>query len=272
MNKQQWLDYFSNLHKNTDLNLVDEFARVNGIEMKHREVLPAFFTGDIASKNKIVTISLNPKFQEITMYKTNKKIKSRSTRLEQNLPTEISNIQEEDFSEWFNICLDRYNYYLPTEKLHSVFTYLYKCFVPNSEWNANRGKKLGWLTNNMVNLDWCPYYSSQTPTFQVNGSVSELWNDNMKFIIKEINPRLVFIHGAPYRNLVENNSDINFDQPRIFDDLIARKRNNIKLYKGNEFFGIKVPVYYMSNSINEANLSANALRIYKHLKEQGLVD
>jgi hypothetical protein len=62
--KKALQEYFKQIHSNPEESLIEEFNQSKKTKLYYKEVFPCFFTGDINLKNKYVTISLNPKYDE----------------------------------------------------------------------------------------------------------------------------------------------------------------------------------------------------------------
>lgn len=255
MNREEWLNYFDGLHRTTDLNLVDEFALDTGFDLKHRSVLPTFFTGDITRKGKILLLSINPKYTPF------------ATELEQRLSEfEFENIQDVDYENWFDKCLQRFNYYQELDEgLHKTFYNFYKLLRPKSAWPSGNNKMkdvemLRFMQERVINVDWIPYYSQNANMLDFGNIpmnlrvLTDLWTEAVRSIIRFQNPQLVFLHGGSgsYQNFIEEFTDIKLSNSPIIKDLAARS-GSCMLYKGEKVFDSTTPVYYLTNNVLNLN-------------------
>jgi hypothetical protein len=254
-NRTDWLNYFSNLHRNTDLNLVDDFTLHTGFDLKHRNVLPTFFTGDIAGKGKIVLLSINPKY---TQY---------ATEAEQGLgEIDFEDIQDIDYRNWFNKCLQRFIYYQELDEgLHKTFYNFYKLLRPESEWPSGSNKMknvemLRFMQERVINIDWIPYYSQNASMIDLQRiperlkTLTETWTEAVKDIIQSQQPQFVFLHGGlgNYQGFIEEFTDIRLSNPPAIENLAVRS-GTCDLYKGGKVFGCTAPVYYLTNNLLNLN-------------------
>ncbi|HYD91583.1 MAG TPA: hypothetical protein VEA37_08880, partial [Flavobacterium sp.] len=149
MNRQLALNFCSSIHRQQDLGVIEQLSDNYNLNLVPRVTLPTFFTGDITAEcPRIVTISYNPAYREGV------------TEMEQGLDFPFNdNIQERNYVNWFENSL---NYFRNTPIIHNVFMNLAKCFIPE---NNRQNEKLvrNVLIQNIINLDWCPYYSRSFP-------------------------------------------------------------------------------------------------------------
>lgn len=257
--KIEWLHYLENIRANTDNRLLDEFAEQQGFGLnglKHREVLPTFFSGNIFNQGSIVVLSLNPRYNE------------EKTHDEQGIIDKTPN--SASFRIWFDRCLKGFE--APADQMHMVFYNCYKLFKnPAMPLGRRNPDAFAFMSDNVVNVDWCPYYSVTTPTFNtatMDKALRATWNEVLSRILRQVNPRFVFIHGAPFRSWLSDMTDIQLAEP-ILMKLLPKEK--VKLYRGNRIGETEVPVIYLDWFINRANANTNFERIREYLLSEGLL-
>ena len=108
-------------------------------------VRPCFFSGDIETPGKIVTVSLNPAYTP------------GATEEEQG---------NRGFKDWYSSCRSRFKQYGSDQEVHTIFKNLFKVIAPPEVWNTPEKRK--YLQDHLLNLDWCYYYSEKFPSFALN--------------------------------------------------------------------------------------------------------
>ncbi|MBN2077456.1 MAG: hypothetical protein JW838_00725 [Spirochaetes bacterium] len=230
-------DYCRSLHNNPPRKLLDKYniLQINpDNKLIYQNVFPCFFTGNIKKKNSIMTISLNPKFDGHTKHS-----------------------QCGNFNAWFDYCINRFDKYETEGEVHRVFKNLLKIFYSDQE--LKRSSKRQLLQENLVNIDWCYYYSKRFRTFKKkffndNGLIElyEKFNDNLDYFVKLIKPQCIFIHGK------------SFDD--VASEIITDMKNHGKKFKhGKRTYELKygfykktqIPIFYQTLFINSANKNIN---------------
>jgi hypothetical protein len=258
--REEWLEYFSKIHHETNLDVVDAFSittKMNrgSVQLKHREVLPTFFTGDILSDNqeRIVIISLNPAFGPGTID-------------EQGLNSLSGNIQRVKYDSWFDTCLRRFKLYQERgEDVHPAFYFPYKMIAPEGPRCNKRNDRemIEYLQKNVVNIDWCPYYSSKigaiNPQTIRNDRVRTLvdsWNQHINDLISFLNPSLIFVHGTSMAAWFEN---------YVFQRSIELQNLQAGQYKAQLKTGVlknsSIPVLYLTHFATRVNSTEVAIQI-----------
>lgn len=162
--------YLEEVYNNTSLDEIEKFNKSFKVDLS-KIAYSGFYWGDINLNSPIVVVSLNPKLD----------------------PKAKEEQQEENFKIWLEKCTKGFENYRDDKELHRIWHNLAKVFFSEEE------RKLGikkLFVENVVNLDWCYYYSSEFPTIQ-NISNNKLYNDfnvNLKKLITDyLKPRAVFI-------------------------------------------------------------------------------
>ena len=210
-------------------------------KLMYKELFPCFFTGNINKKNSYLTISLNPK-----------------------LDNQTRKDQRGDFNAWFDFCLNRFENYETESAVHFIFKNLLKLFFTDQEIKRSCKRKL--LQENLINIDWCPYYSKKFVTtgklfFEKNGIIElyEIFNKNLNEFIKFTKPRCIFIHGKSFDELANE----------IMPNVITKIELNHGDRPYEERYGYykktKIPVFYQTHFINRANKNENLEEIRKFI-------
>jgi hypothetical protein len=224
--------YFENLYLNPPTELINSFNSQKGTKLYYENVFPCFFTGNLDLKNPLVSISLNPKYDD-------------------NKPNE----QGDNFINWLDGCMNGFILYQNDKSLHSIWKYLVKVFF--SEEQRKTGiKEL--LQDNVVNIDWCYYYSWNFPTINLEdlmnskkNKIYKLFDDNLRKLISDIQPKVIFIHGKSLENWFNYNCD------NICHEVTLKHGNkSYKIFSGL-LQGMSVPVIYQEWFINRGNKIEN---------------
>lgn len=156
-----------------------------------QDLNPLFYFGNPRLKNPIVTVSLNPGLGE-------------NTYREQ---------QSFDLDDWFNICEKGTLNYDRDEEMHRVFKNTGKVLFGNEKWSITNSKR-ELFYENIVNLDFCPLYSTSFPSnFWDLGKKLEIepllnhWNGSLQFMISHLKPRMIFVHGSVHAQWLEKNTE-----------------------------------------------------------------
>jgi hypothetical protein len=196
----------------------------------NKNVRPCFFSGDIETKGKIVTISLNPKY---------------TTEYTENEQANMS------FVEWYDFCRFRFERY-ESPSIHKTFNKLFKAIAPTSLWQ-NIDKR-NYLQDNVVNIDWCFYFSQNFPTIDFDKMPEDLclnihkaWDENLNWLISKNNPRHIFAHGKSIQHWIAETSN---KTEHIME--IKSRRGNCSLLRG-EFMDTKIPIFYLTHSVINVN-------------------
>lgn len=235
-------DYFENLYQNGDTEALENFNS-NFTHLYHKETFPCFFTGDFNLSKPIVTISLNPK------YDIGKKEE-----------------QGDDFQNWLLGCSNGFAAYNSDKNLHLIWKNLSKVFFSNLERESSELHSL--LQKNVVNLDWCYYYSNRFPTLgikeldhPIRKRLYESFNANIRFLLRQLNPRLIFLHGKTLSFL--------FDELVSDHDTLHQFNHGSKSYK--VLFGfeseLRIPVIYQEWFINRGNKTANIASLNESIQQ-----
>ncbi len=234
--EKEFCEYFKDMDE--EGKILINTSNIN-IEFKNENIFPCFFTGNILSEKSIVTISLNPKYDEQT------------TRNEQG----------DDFNLWLDKCLSRFNNYKTDKSLHKIWKNLAKViFTDEERRNCLRSK----LQNKLVNLDWCFYYSKKFTTLAQNAEnqdVYELFDKNLNKLLKKINPKVIFAHGKSLNNWFRSNST---DIEEILE--LEHGSKTYKLFSGC-LNNLSIPVIYQEWFINRGNKNTNLEQVRKLLKQ-----
>ncbi len=206
----------------------------------NENVRPCFFSGDIETKGKVVTISLNPSYTP------------QVTEKEQ---------ANKNFDEWYEFCRFRFEQYKSDSAVHNVFKNLFKVIAPTEIWkNSDRRN---YLQAHLLNLDWCFYYSKQFPSnFKkmpevLRRNIFETWDKNLDWLIEISEPRYIFAHGRAIQNWISQNTT----ELEITIELENSRQQSCCLFEG-KFTNTKIPVYYLEHFINVVN-ETETLKLYK---------
>lgn len=219
-----------------------QFARKNDNYrlIVNENVRPCFFSGDIETKGKIVTGSLNPSY----------------TR--QNTEEEQAGM---NFAEWYEFCRFRFKRYESDSIIHSTFKNLFKVITPQTIWNTT--DKREYLQTNLLNLDWCFYYSKKFPSINFSNlpenlryNICETWEKNLNWLINISEPRYIFVHGKSIQNWVNRNTT----ELKCVMQLKNSRKQPCSLFEG-KFANTAIPVYYLEHFINVANETITLERI-----------
>jgi len=227
----------------------DELSRYNRLfkdrryHLHYKDVFPCFFTGDIEKKDQLLAISLNPRLDKTTW-----------------------NEQGNCFQDWMCLCNSRFTKYESDEEIPPVFKNILKVFFDPKEIKRHGKKAL--LQDNIVNIDWCFYYSSRFRSlgksfYEKHNIIGlyELFNNNIKFFVDQIKPRCIFVHGI--------SEDI------VTETMRKKGRKRITLWHGNRRYRVefgrygetKIPLIYQRWFINRGNKEENLTEIRNCIKE-----
>jgi hypothetical protein len=207
-------------------------------------VRACFFSGDIETPGKIVTISLNPAY------------KRGVTETEQNGMS---------FKEWYSHCRLRFNRYESDRRLHAIFKNLFKVIAPPEVWDTEGKRK--YLQDHLLNLDWCYYYSEQFPSVVLSKlesglqqSIRSEWDETLGWLIEVAQPRYIFAHGRAIKDWVKRSAD---DLKTVLQ-LENTQHKPCKLLEGN-LKGTAIPLYYLEHFINVVNQNSTLERISRYV-------
>lgn len=166
-------------------------------DFNYLELFPCFFTGDWNLENPITILSINPKLDK-------KSNKTPDPVLKKKLE------QGKEFNGWLKGCTNGFQEYLNHGRnLHSTWTCLYKVFNSGESDPIDRVK---FFQENVVNIDWCYYYSSEFPTinrsYKQPKELLELYDefdDNIDFLISQLKSKIIFAHGKSLSGWFEKN-------------------------------------------------------------------
>lgn len=207
-------------------------------------VRPCFFSGNLEKPGKVVTISLNPAYE----------------------PGKTETAQEgKSFSEWYKYCLFRFARYDADTEIHAVFKNLFKVIAPPEEWrNLNKRK---FLQENLVNLDWCYYYSRNFPSFTIRDLPQNLqvemkndFDETLLLMIEIAAPRRIFVHGQAISDWVH----------RSTSDLVSALElknsygKKCRLFEG-KLTDTTTHVYYLEHFINIVNRNSTLEKINRYI-------
>lgn len=211
------------------------------------QVRPCFFSGDIETPGKVVTISLNPAYTP------------QVTEAEQ---------AGMSFAEWYHYCRFRFNHYPSDAAMHTIFKNLFKVIAPPMLWSG--ADKRRYLQEHLLNLDWCWYYSEQFPSFALNKlpehlqhNIYDTWDTTMHWFIEQVAPRYIFVHGQAIQEWV-NRSTVDL---KLALQLKNSRQQPCKLFQGY-FVDTRIPLYYLEHFINVVNQNTTLERINHFVNEK----
>jgi len=215
-----------------------------------KQVRPCFFSGDIETPGKVVTISLNPAYSP------------QVTEAEQ---------AGMSFSDWYQHCRFRFARYGSDTAMHTIFKNLFKVIAPPTLWSS-ADKRL-YLQTHLLNLDWCCYYSEQFPSFALDKlpvglqrSIYDSWDTTLHWLIERAAPRYIFVHGQAMQAWV-NRSALELT-PAL--QLENSRHQPCRLFQG-VFTGTTIPLYYLEHFINIVNQNTTLERINAFVNEDNRV-
>lgn len=226
---EKQINYFENIYNNPPIELLKGFETKYNTNLYHSEVFPCFFTGNLSLKNPIVTISLNPKYD-------NGKEKE----------------QGDNFKTWVQNCEKGFERYKDDKSLHSIWKNLAKVFFSKEERNAGNDAVKKLLQKNVVNLDWCYYYSQNFPSIKsnVDNELFNLFNININKLIRDLNPKFIFVHGRALEFWFYNFCD------NINEELLLTHGSKYKVLSG-KLKNSNTPVFFQEWFINRGNAESN---------------
>ena len=213
----------------------------------NNQVRPCFFTGDVESGGKVVSISLNPAYTPGAT------------------EAEHAGI---DFKGWYRFCQNRFLEYERESEVHSIFKNLFKLIAPPATWNTV--DKREYLQENLLNLDWCCYYSENFSSFAVmrlpqdlRKLILETFDTTLSWLIEQSKPRYIFVHGRAMQSWVDRHAE-------DFEHAIMLQSNNgpCRLYMGR-YLNSSVRMYYLEHFINRANKNTTLKRLNQYLNNNG---
>lgn len=148
---------------------------------------PCPLTGNVELANPIVSVSLNPGWGNGTAQE---------------------HARFGSPEEWASFCVSRFPAYAQYgERLHHTFHHLHRVLLHDGQ-PASLERKLEDLDGNLINLDWCPFYS---PSFndprpgmtKYCPDLVEKWDGRILNTIKSLQPRRVFLHGKSQQALFD---------------------------------------------------------------------
>jgi len=240
------------LDSNPNWQLIDDYNRQFGTKQpKYRlivneQIRPCFFSGDVESTGKVVTISLNPAY------------KPGVTEVEQG---------EMDFEEWYRFCQNRFMEYERDEDVHLLFKNLFKLIAPPLSWKSI--DKREYLQSNLLNLDWCYYYSENFPSFDITKlpqslqqQIAESLDRTLSWLINQVSPRYIFVHGRAMQSWVEQHSE------DLEAGIQVRSSNGpCQLFQGR-YVNSSVRIYYLEHFINRANANTTLEQLNEYVNSE----
>lgn len=233
-------------------SLIDAFNAYFGAQnpkyqlIVNERVRPCFFSGDLETPGKIVTVSLNPAYTP------------QATEAEQ---------AGMDFAAWYNYCRFRFSQYQADTEVHTIFKNLFKVIAPPEIW-ATTNKRL-YLQTHLLNLDWCYYYSEQFPSIMLNKlppnlqeAIAATWDATLSLLMAIAQPRYIFIHGQPMRNWVLYNTT----NLQSVMQLENSRGQRCALWEG-DFLTTTIPVYYLEHFINVVNQNSTLACIHQYIAQ-----
>lgn len=210
-------------------------------------IRPCFFSGNIEEPGKVITISLNPAYN----------------------PGKTEAAQEgKDFLAWYDYCLYRFDIYPSDKKIHAVFKNLLKVIAPPEKWDALDKRKF--LQANMLNLDWCYYYSENFPSIKIDtlplnlaNQIRNSFDKTLLWMIKVAAPRMIFVHGKAIHEWVINNTH-NLKTALVVNNSYGR---DCRLF-GGTLKNTSIPVYYLEHFINVVNRNASLKQINEYVNRR----
>ena len=206
----------------------------------NKHVRPCFFSGDIETPGKVVTISLNPAYRP-----------------------EVTEAEQAgmNFSEWYHHCRYRFSRYQSDTAIHPIFKNLFKVIAPPTIWKT-ADKRL-YLQEHLLNLDWCCYYSENFPSIvlarlptSLQRRIYDAWDTTLHRLIELAAPRYIFVHGQAMQAWV-NRSALEL-KPAL--KLENSRHQSCQLFSGR-LAGTTIPLYYLEHFINVVNQHATLARI-----------
>lgn len=231
------------------INLMNTFFNLKGFDSL-KNLPPCFFSGNIKSQGRIFLLTANPKF---TPKSTPKEIKQHA----------MSNTTQWDFTRWTDYCLNRFLKYKKEQKVHSIYKEAIKVILDCSSMEELRkvyGDSRIVLQDNLINLDWCPYYSfsfssskfslknlhKQNAEYEKVISEISLWNELLLEAISLNQPKYVLVFGKNYDYWLRLVADID-DEPLVRSHSIATIN---KGYFRNKYH---TPLIYTNTSLSGSN-------------------
>lgn len=232
-----------------DLALIEEYNQhfkkrrnPNYRLIVREQVRPCFFSGDIEAPGKVVTVSLNPKYSPDKTKDEQKKV-------------------GHSFEDWYYYCRFRFKKYESDASVHSVFKNLFKVIAPPEKWKTD---KRDYLQKNLLNLDWCYYYSKEFPSFDLDklpphlqSKIRESWDTNMQLLIEVAAPRYIFVHGRAMKAWFESNTDNR--KPVMKLENSRRQPCHLFMSKFGKFKG--TTIFYLEHFINLVNQNITLKKI-----------
>lgn len=250
---QRVFERLQELDGTPDRALIDDYNQYFGSkDPKYRlvvssKVRPCFFSGDIEIPGKIVTVSLNPAYRPQATEAEQAKAGMR-------------------FDDWYKYCQFRFIKYTSDSKVHSVFKNLFKVIAPPEKWATE--DKRDYLQKNLLNLDWCYYYSEGFPSFDLDKLPPplqrgiEAWDTNLNWLIKAAAPRYIFVHGQAMHAWVTRTT------PNLAPvmELVNSRHQPCRLFTG-KLAGTSISVYYLEHFINVVNQNTTLERINRFVNK-----
>jgi hypothetical protein len=245
-------NYLKYIDENPNHEFINEFNRRFGDNdskfklILEENVRPCFFSGNLHEESRIITISLNPAYN----------------------PGITEKAQEgKNFEEWYTYCLNRFDIYQNDKQIHSVFKNLFKVIAPEEEWEKLSKRK--YLQENMVNLDWCYYYSENFPTIRTNElpekfrrDIQNAFDKPLLKLIDYAKPRYIFVHGKTMNDWVLRNVNGLAEVLKVPN----RNKKMSRLYEG-KLTEKAIPVYYLEHFINYTNSNVAIKRINEYINQ-----
>ena len=233
-----------------NLTLIEAFNRHFAAKNPKYELLikegvrPCFFSGDIEKPGKIVAVSLNPAYTPDV------------TEREQG---------NRGFKDWYNFCRFRFEQYESDPKLHTIFKNLFKLIASPEKWDMAGKRK--YLQDQLLNLDWCYYYSEKFPSVTLDilpvglqqGIRSE-WDKTLTWLIEVAQPRYIFAHGRAIQDWVKRSAE----GLKTVLQLENSRHKACELSQG-QLKGTTIPLYYLEHFINVVNQNSTLERINRYV-------
>ncbi|PWI46993.1 hypothetical protein CEE45_13905 [Candidatus Heimdallarchaeota archaeon B3_Heim] len=231
------------------INLMNSFFNLKGSNSLVN-LPPCFFSGNIKSQGRIFLLTANPKFTPI----------STPNEIKQHAMTKSTRW---DFTRWTDYCLNRFLKYKKEQEVHPIYKEAIKVILDCSSIKELR-RKFGdsriVLQNNLINLDWCPYYSSsfssskfplqilhkQKAEYENVSSEISLWNELLLDAISLNQPKYVLVFGKNYDFWLRSIADID-------DEPLVRSHSTATINKGYFRNKYHTPLIYTNTSLSGSN-------------------
>jgi hypothetical protein len=238
------LRYCQKSYASPPVELLERFNNIvkdANLQLHYEDIYPCFFTGDVDLKDPFLSVSINPAY-------------GKQTKKEQG----------DCLEEWMERCKHRFKDYPSDKAVHTVFKYTLKVFLDPSTIRLEGVRQS--LQRHVVNLDWCPFFSSNWKTVSDSFlgkrdlmGLRDYFDENLRFLIGCLKPARIFLHGSQLEHFARGI----IPRPRI--KLLRHGEREYEVLYGRTVESI--PVVYQRPFINRANKTLN-LEIIRGLFEQ----